>query len=113
MLGSVRAIAVFVALLGLMTTGEQTMPVTYNQGIARIDNGWIVSGTDTPLKDTDAIARLDDNFKVVKEVKPAIPPRLKANGYLHVGDIPLRRAQPVGAAAAAEAVDDLAPHPGR
>ena len=63
------------------------MPTTYNQGIARVDGGWIVSGSNVPLKDTDVIARVDENFTVITEVKPAIPQSLKDQGYRHVGDI--------------------------
>jgi len=63
------------------------IPVTYNQGIARIPRGWILSGTLSPIPDTDVIVRTDDGFNVVARNEKPIPPEWRAQGYVHVGDI--------------------------
>jgi hypothetical protein len=66
---------------------KQPIPVFYNQGIARIRGGWILTGTLSPIPDTDVMVRTDDQFNVVTENKPAIPPKWSARGYNHIGDI--------------------------
>lgn len=66
---------------------KQQIPVFYNQGIARVPHGWILTGTLSPIPDTDVIARTDEQFAVVKENKPAIPQPWRAQGYNHIGDI--------------------------
>ncbi len=63
------------------------IPLTYNQGIARIPRGWILSGTLSPVSDTDVIVRTDDTFDVVARNEKAIPPEWRTQGYVHVGDI--------------------------
>jgi hypothetical protein len=59
----------------------------YNQGVARVPHGWILSGTDLPLPETDRIVRTDEHLHVLLTNNPAIPPTLRARGYDHVGDI--------------------------
>jgi hypothetical protein len=66
---------------------KQAIPVFYNQGIARVRGGWILSGTLSPIPDTDALVRTDEQFNVLVENKPAIPPKWRARGYNHIGDI--------------------------
>ena len=66
---------------------KQAIPVFYNQGIARVRGGWILSGTLLPIPDTDALVRTDEQFNVLVENKPAIPPKWRARGYNHIGDI--------------------------
>jgi hypothetical protein len=66
---------------------KQEIPVFYNQGIARIRGGWIISGTLTPIPKTDVLARTDDDFNVVKRHDAAIPAKWRALGYVHIGDI--------------------------
>jgi hypothetical protein len=59
---------------------EQAVSPLYAQGVARVPNGWIFSGTNT-------LTRTDDALRVVKTVGPAIPPAWAARGFDHVGDI--------------------------
>ncbi len=66
---------------------KQSIPVFYNQGIARVRGGWIITGTLSPIPNTDVIARTDDRFNVVAENKAAIPEKWRAQGYNHIGDI--------------------------
>jgi len=66
---------------------KQAIPVFYNQGIARVRGGWILSGTLSPIPDTDTLVRTDEQFNVVVTNKPAIPPEWRARGYTHIGDI--------------------------
>jgi len=66
---------------------KQAIPVFYNQGIARVRGGWILSGTLSPIPDTDTLVRTDEQFDVVVTNKPAIPPEWRARGYNHIGDI--------------------------
>ena len=61
-------------------SSEQKLAPGYNQGIARVDDGWILSGT-------TVIARVDDDLESSASVSPAIPADLAARGYDHVGDI--------------------------
>jgi hypothetical protein len=59
---------------------QQKIPFRFNQGVARVAGGWILSGT-------DVLARVDDRLHVVVEQRPAIPPEWRARGYNHVGDV--------------------------
>ena len=59
---------------------EQQMKLFYQQGIARVKGGWVLSGT-------NAIARVDDKFRAKVTVNPAIPTEWRVKGYNHVGDI--------------------------
>ena len=66
---------------------KQVIPILTNQGIAHIRDGWILSGTDSPIPGTDALVRTDEQFNVVVRSAPAIPPEWRARGYDHIGDI--------------------------
>lgn len=68
-------------------SSEQQVPIAFNQGIARVNGGWIVSGTNSPIPGTDVLARLDDQLRVVAINQPAIPTAWRAHGYDHIGDI--------------------------
>ena len=59
----------------------------YDQGIARVPGGWILSGTNLPVPDSDRLARTDEQFHVLVKNQPAIPPAWRAQGYDHLGDI--------------------------
>ena len=59
---------------------EQRLAAGYNQGIARIDRGWILSGT-------SVLARVDETLRARKSVSLPIPTDLRVRGYNHVGDI--------------------------
>ncbi len=52
----------------------------YAQGVARVPNGWIFSGT-------NSLWRTDDSLRVVTSINPAIPPLWAGRGFNHVGDI--------------------------
>ena len=66
---------------------EQSVPLTFNQGIARIKGGWILSGTNSPLEGTDVLVRTDEQFHVLAVNQGAIPPQWRTQGYDHIGDI--------------------------
>lgn len=66
---------------------KQEIPVFYNQGIARIREGWILSGTLSPIPNTDVIVRTDENFNIVQRNEAAIPSEWRTRGYVHIGDI--------------------------
>jgi hypothetical protein len=66
---------------------KQEIPVSYNQGIARVRGGWILSGTLSPIPNTDVLARTDEQFAVTERNEAAIPPEWRAQGYVHIGDI--------------------------
>jgi hypothetical protein len=66
---------------------KQAIPVLYNQGIARANGGWILSGTLSPIPETDVLVRTDEQFNVLVTNKLAIPPQWRARGYNHIGDI--------------------------
>ena len=63
----------------------KTLPITWNQGVARIPGGWILSGT--PLVGTDNIARATDDLSVAVTNPLAIPAQWRAQGFDHIGDI--------------------------
>jgi hypothetical protein len=64
----------------LRRASEQAVSAVYAQGVARIRNGWIFSGT-------DSLWRTNDALDVVTSLNPAIPPAWTARGFDHVGDI--------------------------
>ena len=66
---------------------EQSLPATFNQGVARVPGGWILSGTNSPIPSTDILARTDDDLHVLATLPSAIPPQWKAQGFDHIGDI--------------------------
>jgi hypothetical protein len=66
---------------------ERSISFLYNQGIARVPGGWILSGTNVPLANTDLLVRTDEHFKVLVENRPAIPEPWRSQGYDHIGDI--------------------------
>src|SRR5438132_13864565 len=66
---------------------EQALPLIYNQGVARVAGGWILSGTNSPLPGTDLLARTDEQLHVLLQNQPAIPAQWRAQGYHHIGDI--------------------------
>jgi hypothetical protein len=70
----------------LQLRSEQILPITYNQGLARVDGGWVLSGTRSPLADTDVLARIDDDLNVIVQVDKPIPEPFRSQGYNHVGD---------------------------
>jgi hypothetical protein len=59
----------------------------FNQGVARVDGGWIFSGTDSPVPGTDVLERTDDQLNVVTVQPLPIPAAYRSQGYDHVGDI--------------------------
>jgi hypothetical protein len=61
-------------------TGQQKLSPLYAQGVARIPNGWIFSGT-------NSLWKTDDILKEVSRLAPAIPTAWKAKGFDHIGDI--------------------------
>jgi glycerophosphoryl diester phosphodiesterase len=61
-------------------TGETRVDLSYNQGIARFDGGWIASNTYGLVKVNDALVPIDANEFT------AIPQELQDQGYNHVGD---------------------------
>jgi hypothetical protein len=90
------ACALVVALAGgssastsyhLVLKSQRAIAFTHNQGVARVPDGWILTGTDKPLVGTDNIVRKRDDGTTVRAVTGAIPPQLRAQGYDHIGDI--------------------------
>jgi len=65
---------------------QQKIPFEFNQGVARTDAGWILSGT-------NVLARVDDNIKQLTRQQPAIPADWAAKGFNHVGDIDVARGE--------------------
>lgn len=61
-------------------TSEQQLPPLFSQGVARVPDGWIVSGT-------NALARLDDRLQQTRIAFPAIPPAWTSRGFDHIGDV--------------------------
>ena len=59
---------------------KDEIPVTYNQGIARVRGGWILSGTLSPIPNTDVIVRTDEQYNVVVRNEAAIPSEWRARG---------------------------------
>jgi hypothetical protein len=77
---SARATTTTSPLQPVVRTGQQRLSPFYAQGVARIPDGWIFSGT-------NSLWKTDDNLKEVAHVVPAIPVAWKAKGFDHVGDI--------------------------
>ena len=71
----------------LQLRSETAVSVAYNQGIAHVPGGWILSGTNAPLPDTDLLVRTDEHLHVLVQNRPAIPEPWRAQGYDHIGDI--------------------------
>ena len=71
-----------VVLGPLRKASEQAVSPVYAQGVARIPNGWIFSGT-------DSLWRTDETLRLIESVNPAIPPAWAARGFNHIGDIDL------------------------
>ncbi len=59
--------------------GEVTVNPAFRQGIARVDGGWVITNN-------NMLFRTDEDFTVVQETTPGIPPELAARGYDHMGD---------------------------
>jgi len=66
---------------------KDEIPVFYNQGIARIRGGWILSGTLSPIPNTDVLVRTDEHYNVLQRNDAAIPSDWRNRGYVHIGDI--------------------------
>jgi hypothetical protein len=66
---------------------KDEIPLFYNQGIARVPRGWILSGTLSPIPDTDVMVRTDEQFNVMVRNDAPIPTEWRTRGYVHVGDI--------------------------
>src|SRR5205823_7907092 len=75
------------AAADLTLKSEQPLPITFNQGVARVPDGWILSGTNFPLPDSDVLARTNDQLAPQVTKTGAIPKALKDQGYVHIGDI--------------------------
>ena len=71
----------------LRLTSERAISYAFNQGIVHVPGGWVLSGTNPQHVDTDLLVRTDEDFNVLAEARPAIPERLRAQGYDHIGDI--------------------------
>src|SRR6476469_419577 len=80
------AVAAVLALSPVQLRSQQKIPFEFNQGVARTDGGWILSGT-------NVLARVDDNLKQLVREQPAIPAEWAAKGYKHVGDVDVLRAE--------------------
>ena len=74
-LGAPHAAAASTAAL----QSEQEGPSGYQQGVARLPDGWIFTGT-------TAVARTNEQLKVVKTNVQPIPLDWKRKGFNHVGD---------------------------
>jgi hypothetical protein len=61
-------------------TGEAQLDPVYGQGIARVKDGWILSGT-------LVLAQVDNKLQDRKRVTDPIPAEWAARGFNHVGDI--------------------------
>ncbi|MEY2433123.1 MAG: hypothetical protein QOC92_2848 [Acidimicrobiaceae bacterium] len=90
--GPVRGIvAVMVVVVASSPTftqrSEQTLPFAFNQGVARVEGGWVFSGTNSPFPGTDVLERTDDDLNVITTQPLPIPAMYRSQGYDHVGDI--------------------------
>jgi hypothetical protein len=61
-------------------TSEAELPGYPNQGIARVRDGWVLSGTGT-------LSRVDEQLQETRSIANAIPADLRAEGFDHVGDV--------------------------
>jgi hypothetical protein len=59
---------------------EVQLPGFPNQGIARVRDGWILSGTNW-------LNRVDEQLQETRSNPSAVPPELAAQGFNHVGDV--------------------------
>ena len=92
---AVRGVLVVVAVVAATVGGpgvftersDQSLPFAFNQGVARVDGGWIFSGTDSPIPGTDVLERTDDDLNVLTAQPLPIPSTYRAQGYDHVGDV--------------------------
>lgn len=73
-------VAAALALSPVQLRSQQKIPFEFNQGVARADGGWILSGT-------NVLARVDDRLRQLARQQPAIPADWAARGYKHVGDV--------------------------
>jgi len=80
-------IAGLLILPAVQMRSEQTLPVAFNQGIARVPGGWILSGTHSPAPLTDILVRANDDLVPQAQNAGAIPADWRAKGYNHIGDI--------------------------
>jgi hypothetical protein len=64
----------------LVRTGQQRLPPLWAQGVARIPDGWIFSGT-------NSLWKTGDDLVEVLHTGPSIPDAWKARGFNHIGDI--------------------------
>jgi len=64
----------------LRLTSQQPVSAVYAQGVARVPDGWIFSGT-------NSLWRTDNALDEVTSLNPALPPALTARGFDHIGDI--------------------------
>src|SRR5882672_6715643 len=92
--GRMWGVRLAAALLGIATVAgpthtatldsEQQLPLTFNQGVARVSDGWILSGTNSPLPNTDVLVRTNE-LLVPTVTKPnAIPQAWRDKGYDHI-----------------------------
>src|SRR4029079_9573274 len=82
-------IAVSVLVVGAVASGlissaatrnsEQEGPSGYQQGVARVADGWVFTGT-------TVMARTNEQLKIVKQNTQPIPLEWKRKGFNHVGD---------------------------
>src|SRR5256885_2305907 len=90
---SMRALVIAAIVLATSSPGaftersDQSLPFAFNQGVARVDGGWIFSGTDSPIPGTDVLERTDDDLNVLTAQPLPIPSTYRAQGYDHVGDV--------------------------
>jgi hypothetical protein len=88
---AVAVIAVGAAAAGpthhITLHSETQMPVTFNQGVARVADGWILSGTNFPVPGSDVLVRTDEQLVPQVTNASAIPLPLHNEGYVHIGDI--------------------------
>ena len=86
---AVRGVLVVVAVVAATVGGpgvftersDQSLPFAFNQGVARVDGGWIFSGTDSPIPGTDVLERTDEGLNVATAQPLPIPPAYRAQGY--------------------------------
>jgi hypothetical protein len=64
----------------LVRSAEQRLPPLWAQGVARIPDGWIFSGT-------NSLWKTGDDLNEVTHTGPSIPDAWKAKGFNHIGDI--------------------------
>jgi len=89
----VRAVVAFLLVTAATASpafslrSEQTLPFAFNQGAARVDGGWLFSGTDSPVPGSDVLERTDDALDVLTVQPVPIPLSYRNQGYDHVGDI--------------------------